>query len=150
MDAGDCSQSESLSETKRWTYHTRIATPLLQLLAPFTNNGLTLIPIWISNHKSVGWKYLFIPNFKGITVEVWEWISNSIPHFVMDVIIYPCHRNKGDPRAPFQYPIRRLIVRRREISKPRVWFLEAPVKFQSDAIIQTTSLVASILHEILR
>ena len=30
------------------------------------------------------------PNFNGYTVEVWEWISNFIPHFIMDVIIYPC------------------------------------------------------------
>ena len=26
------------------------------------------------------------PNFNGKTVEVWEWISNFIPHFVVDVI----------------------------------------------------------------
>ena len=32
--------------------------------------------------------YLF-PNFNGGTVEVWEWISNSIPHITMDVITYP-------------------------------------------------------------
>ena len=28
------------------------------------------------------------PNFNGPTVEVWEWISNFIPHFIIDVIIY--------------------------------------------------------------
>ena len=28
------------------------------------------------------------PNFKGEAVEVWEWISNFIPHFIMDVITY--------------------------------------------------------------
>ena len=28
------------------------------------------------------------PNFKGGTVEVWEWISNFIPHFTMHVITY--------------------------------------------------------------
>ena len=26
------------------------------------------------------------PNFNGVTVEVWEWISDVILHFVMDVI----------------------------------------------------------------
>ena len=26
------------------------------------------------------------PNFNGCTVEVWEWISNFIPHFITDVI----------------------------------------------------------------
>ena len=29
-------------------------------------------------------------NFNGCTVEVYEYISNFIPHFMMDVIIYPC------------------------------------------------------------
>ena len=29
-------------------------------------------------------------NFNGSTVEVKEWMSNFIPHFIMDVIIYPC------------------------------------------------------------
>ena len=28
------------------------------------------------------------PNFNSATVEVWEWISNFIPHFIMDVISY--------------------------------------------------------------
>ena len=28
------------------------------------------------------------PNFNGATAEVWEWMSNSIPHFMTDVIIY--------------------------------------------------------------
>ena len=30
------------------------------------------------------------PNFNGCTVEVWEWISKFIAHFLMDVITYPC------------------------------------------------------------
>ena len=29
------------------------------------------------------------PNFNGCTIEVWEWISNFIPHIMMDVITYP-------------------------------------------------------------
>ena len=33
--------------------------------------------------------YLFL-NFNGATVEVKEWISNFILHFIMDVIAYPC------------------------------------------------------------
>ena len=32
--------------------------------------------------------YLF-PNFNGVTIEVWEWISNLIPYCIMDAIIYP-------------------------------------------------------------
>ena len=30
------------------------------------------------------------PNFNRYIAEVWKWISNFIPHFIMDVIIYPC------------------------------------------------------------
>ena len=30
------------------------------------------------------------PKLNGATIEVWEWISNFIPHFIMDVIIHPC------------------------------------------------------------
>ena len=30
------------------------------------------------------------PNFNGVTLEVWEWISNFIPCFIMDVIMCPC------------------------------------------------------------
>ena len=30
------------------------------------------------------------PNFKGATIEVWEWIRNFIPHFMVRVITYPC------------------------------------------------------------
>ena len=29
------------------------------------------------------------PNFNGTTVEVWEWISNLILHFIRNVITYP-------------------------------------------------------------
>ena len=29
------------------------------------------------------------PHFNGSAVEVWEWISYFIPHFIMDAIIYP-------------------------------------------------------------
>ena len=29
------------------------------------------------------------PNFNGCTVELWEWISNFIPHFIMRLISYP-------------------------------------------------------------
>ena len=31
------------------------------------------------------------PNFNVATVEVWEWINNFIPHFIMDVITHPCN-----------------------------------------------------------
>ena len=34
--------------------------------------------------------YLSISNFNSAAVEVWEWISNFIPHFSGHLIIYPC------------------------------------------------------------
>ena len=51
------------------------------------------IPAWISNHMpSKVWDEIInpFPNFNGCTVEVWEWISNFTPHFIMDLITYPC------------------------------------------------------------
>ena len=37
-------------------------------------------------------------NFNGCTVEVQEWISNFIPHFIIGVITYPLNRvSKSDP-----------------------------------------------------
>ena len=32
-----------------------------------------------------------VPNLNGWTIEVWEWISNSITHLIMDVITYPSY-----------------------------------------------------------
>ena len=34
------------------------------------------------------------PNFNGTTIEVWERISNFIPHFIRDVITYPAGLNQ--------------------------------------------------------
>ena len=52
-----------------------------------------LLVTWINfQMHSKGWDeitYSF-PNFNGATVEVWEWINNFIPEFIMYVIIYPC------------------------------------------------------------
>ena len=42
---------------------------------PFSKQGLTLIPAWISNY---------------IHYKAWEWISNCTPHLTGLVIIYPC------------------------------------------------------------
>ena len=62
-------------------------------LGPFYWHGLTLIPAWISNHiHPKVWAEITYPflNFNSVTVEVWEWISNLIPHFTGHVITYPC------------------------------------------------------------
>ena len=50
-------------------------------------------PVWIINHMlSKMWDEIIqpFPNFNRTTVEVWEWISNFIPHLIMAVIGYPC------------------------------------------------------------
>ena len=31
-----------------------------------------------------------VTNFNGATCEVWEWLSNFIPHFNVHVITHPC------------------------------------------------------------
>ena len=55
-------------------------------------HGLPFIPPWISNDMSSKvWDeitYLY-PNLNGSTVEVWEWRSNFISHFIMEIITYP-------------------------------------------------------------
>ena len=60
---------------------------------PFCVHGLALIPAWISNyiHNKVWDKntYLF-PNFNGVAVEVWEWISNSTHTLLGIWFIHPC------------------------------------------------------------
>ena len=50
-----------------------------------------LISAWISNHMSSKvWDEITypFPNFNGCAIEVWEWISEFIPHFILDVITY--------------------------------------------------------------
>ena len=54
------------------------------------------------------------PNVNGAAVEVWEWISNSTPHFKMDIITYA--RVKANlryirsPRATLVYTLSRNTV----------------------------------------
>ena len=53
----------------------------------------TIIHAWISNHIHYNaWDEMThpFPNFNGTTVEVWEWISNFIPHFTGHEICYLC------------------------------------------------------------
>ena len=60
-------------------------TGSLHASSPFYKHGLTLIPAWISDHiLSKVWDEIIYPfsNFNDCTVEVGEWISNFIPHFI--------------------------------------------------------------------
>ena len=59
----------------------------------FYLHGLTLIPVFISNHIHYKmWDEIVYPfqNFNGAIVEVWELISNFISHFNGHGITYPC------------------------------------------------------------
>ena len=49
---------------------------------------LTLISNYIHYIVSDEITYSFL-NFNGTTVEVYEWVSNFIPHFIEHVITYP-------------------------------------------------------------
>ena len=60
---------------------------------PFHYYRIPSIPGLICNHiiRKV-WEeitYSF-SNINGLTFEIWEWINNSIPHFMIGVITYPC------------------------------------------------------------
>ena len=73
------------SDPPLWLYYPEL------LLPTWFNFNTT----WISNHMpNKVWDeitYSF-PNLNGCTVEVWEWewINNFIPHFLVDLITYPC------------------------------------------------------------
>ena len=57
----------------------------------FYYHGLTLIPAWISNHiyDKIWLKLLIHSQTSTVTVEVWEWISDFIPHFtVVDMRLF--------------------------------------------------------------
>ena len=74
-------------------YLTKVRAPNWSPEAPFTNMVLTSIPVWRSNQVPIKvWDEITcpFPNFNGCTVEVWGWISDSIPHFMINVITYPC------------------------------------------------------------
>ena len=54
------------------------------------NDWLTSITAGIRNQTFMYQITYPFPNFNGETVEVWEWTCNFIPHFIMDLITYPC------------------------------------------------------------
>ena len=55
------------------------------------------MPAWKSNyiHYEMWVEMIYpLPNFKGATLEIWEWTRNSILHVAGYVIILPC-RDQG-------------------------------------------------------
>ena len=60
-------------------------------MGQFYYHGLISIPAWIYNYTHYNiWDYIAcpFPNFNSETVEVWEWVSNFIPHFTRRVVTY--------------------------------------------------------------
>ena len=66
---------------------------------PFYQHGLTIIPSWINNRMpSKVWDQITYPlrNVNGCTVEIWEWISDFIPHalsvtsLIAGIKVKPC------------------------------------------------------------
>ena len=77
--------------------HTRrvvwVERSLADIRVPFYIHGLTLIPAWISNPMpSKVWDEISYPFPKLQRLHRWSLgiINNVIPHFIMDVITYPC------------------------------------------------------------
>ena len=69
-------------------------------------DSVTSIPTWINNH--IDWQmwdvitYPF-PNTVGCTVEIWELVSNFIPHLIRHVNIYPGCGNTMFVKGPRQH-----------------------------------------------
>ena len=64
---------------------------------PLLLSWINLSPVWIGNHiPSKVWDEITysLPNFNCCTVEVLEWISNCISHFIVHVVTYPCPKCK--------------------------------------------------------
>ena len=104
QDLGPCSQLEIRVDRIIYLwgsspYHEFTVWPhkclnhLKQWITSIMGHGLTLIPTRISNHMSnkvLGEITYPFPNSSGATVEIWEWISNFITHYMMYVITYQC------------------------------------------------------------
>ena len=63
-------------------------------LPEYMYNLGSLLLTWINfnhmpNKVRVEFSYLF-PNSTCAAIRIWEWISNSVPHYIMGVITYPC------------------------------------------------------------
>ena len=77
---------------------------------PFINMDWRLIPLWMNSYIYIYYKvwdkitYPF-PNFNCAAVEVWEWMSNFISHFIGNVIAYPCWALVRQTASPNGEPV---------------------------------------------
>ena len=112
-----------------------------------------------SPHKGPETRKMF--PFNDVIMESWQdlkrkWDASNGHCTTSNLISVDCKK----PWVSFQYPIRRLIVRSREVSKPRDWYFkllyrfgiwqahrqyDVPVKLQNDSTILNTNLPASRL-----
>ena len=80
----------------------------------------------------------------GCTVEVWEWISNFIPHLKVDVITYPCWDYtysmlvKGVPgsslAASVLYIVDNIVFSRKNLMDSIYWFGEFVMWWITDPV----------------
>ena len=104
--ACDIRLSSKLHKTQHWAWnlhqccascqlvpHQRCQTPKLYQ-GPLSLTWFNFNPSMDkqSHHtqQSVGWNYLSITTLKQLHCWSWEWISNFIQHFIMDVSTYLC------------------------------------------------------------
>ena len=60
-------------------------------LDPFYKHVLTLIPAWMAPIKKCRMNLLIYTQISKVApVEVWEWISDFIPHFTRQNVTFPC------------------------------------------------------------
>ena len=52
-----------------------------------------------SHHKMYYDIHYLFTDFNDVSVEVWEWMNNLIPHFILYVIVYPCWRAQPQQSA---------------------------------------------------
>ena len=77
---------------------------------------INFIPPWRSNN--IHYKIIdSFPNFNGANVEVWEWMSNSIPHFTEHTTTYPCWDYSESMLV--QGPL--AVVYQRNLSEIKAW-----------------------------
>ena len=74
----------------RWTHLFVVVIYIFQ--GPICLYGITLIPAWVRNyiHYKIWYKIIYLfPNTNGRNIDIWEWITNSIPQLTQHVIT--CH-----------------------------------------------------------
>ena len=96
----DVTKISSMNRPARFRYTRRGNTPTIyhDFDDCLVKNFLPIWLTWVKFYSQHGWKITFIimvypfPNFNGAG-EVWEWLSDFIPHF--DRMLLPIHDTRG-------------------------------------------------------